>query len=79
MKEYDFTEIDENKHVINEPQTFYAIDDKTAIEHVVNIYSSSNMDKSIVVVVTRLEVNEDDCVEDYEIIARLKGGVENDS
>lgn len=83
MREYDFIEIDKNNLIINEPKTLYAIDDKTAIDKVMNYYSSSNMDKDIVVEVSRVVLDKDDYV-NYVPIARLpiailKGGVENDS
>lgn len=79
FKEYDFVEIDKDNHVTIDPQPIYAIDDKTAIDKVINIYTGSNMDKDIVVEVARLELDEDNYVYHYEVIARLKGGVENDS
>ena len=79
FQEYDFVEIDKNDHVMNDPQSFYAIDDKTAVDGIINDYSGSNMDKDIIVEVARLELNEYNYVYHYVPIARLKGGVENDS
>lgn len=52
---------------------------KTAIDKIINDYSGSNMDKDIVVEVARVELNEYNYVYHYVPIARLKGGVENDS